>query len=328
MNVAVTGASGHIGNVVCRTLIEHGYKVKALYHSDKSALEDLDLELVQGSVLNKDDLMHLMEGCEIVINCAAIISIHGDPTGIVYKTNTEGPQNVLEIALNRSVKKIIHLSTVHSVTELPHSEPYDETRPYKGADSSVYDHSKAIGEQILINGTVDQPIEVVIVRPSCVIGPHDFKPSKMGSALLDFKNGKVPFLPCGGYDLVDVRDVSESIVKVITMGKDREVYLLSGKYYDFKGLAAEIQKVTNRKMPRIVLPYWFLRLILPMASLYFRITGMSPSLTRESIDAVKHGHPDMNKSKAVNGLGHQVRSLEITLHDFYNWQSEHLKQRK
>lgn len=326
MTVAVTGASGHIGNVVCRSLIERGYRVKALCHSDKRALEDLDIELVQGSVMNKEDLSRLFNGCEVVINCAAIISIHGDPTGIVYKTNTEGPRNVLEVALEQSVKRIIHLSTVHAVTELPHSQGYDETRPYKTDQASVYDHSKAMGEQILLSGSIEKPIELVIVRPSCVIGPHDYKPSKMGSALLDFKNGKVPFLPCGGYDLVDVRDVSESIVKAITLGKDREVYLLSGKYYDFKGLAAVIQKVTSRKMPRIVLPYWFLRLILPLASLYFKITGMSPSLTRESIDAVKHGHPQMNNSKAMNALGHSVRPLEVTLRDFYDWQSDQLKQ--
>jgi len=46
--VAVTGASGHIGNVVCRKLIELGYSVKAFYHSDAASLQDLPLTLVKG----------------------------------------------------------------------------------------------------------------------------------------------------------------------------------------------------------------------------------------------------------------------------------------
>jgi dihydroflavonol-4-reductase len=320
MKVAVTGASGHIGNVIVRTLLEKGYSVRALYNSDNRSLLDLEIEMVNGSILNRDDLNNLLVGVDVVVNCAAIISINGDPNGVVFKTNTEGPKLLLETALENKVKRIVHISTVHAVTELPHSEPYNELRPYKTAHASVYDHSKAIGEQILLEGSKEKDLEVIVVRPSCVIGPFDFKPSKMGSALLDFYNGKVPFLPCGGYDIIDVRDVASSVVKSISLGRDGEKYLLSGKYYDFKGLTSEIQKITGKKMPKTVLPYWFLRAILPVASLYFKISGMSPSLTREAIDAVKHGHPDMDNSKARNELGHSVRPLEETLRDFYKWQ--------
>lgn len=328
MKVAVTGASGHIGNVICRALLKEGFSVKALFNSDKRALEDLDLDLIKGSVLDFNTLCTLTEDCDVVINCAAVISINGDPTGNVFKTNTEGPELLLRAALQKGVKRIIHLSTVHAVTELPHSEPYDETRPYKTKNASVYDHSKARGEQILLEGSFGKGIEVVIVRPSCVIGPFDFKPSKMGAALLDFKNGKVPFLPCGGYDMVDVRDVADTIVRSIALAKDREIFLLSGKYYDFRSFAAEIGKVTGQKMPGTVLPCWFLRLILPFASLYFKVTGMSPSLTRESIDAIEHGHPAMNNAKAIDQLKHVVRPLETTLKDFFEWQSEQSKKGK
>ena len=327
MKVAVTGASGHIGNVICRTLLKEGFSVKAMHNSDFRALKDLDVELVKGSVLDYNTLCALTSDCDVVINCAAVISISGDPTGNVFKTNTEGPELLLRASLQQGVKRIIHLSTVHAVTELPYSDPYDETRPYKTKNASVYDHSKARGEQVLLEGSFGKGIEVVIVRPSCVIGPYDFKPSKMGAALLDFKNGKVPFLPCGGYDMVDVRDVADTIVRSIALGKDREIYLLSGKYYDFRSFAAVIGKVTGQKMPRIVMPCWALRMILPLASLYFKVTGMSPSLTSESIDAIEHGHPSMNNAKATIELKHVVRPLEQTLKDFFDWQSEQLKKK-
>lgn len=322
IQIAITGASGHIGNVVCRKLLENGYRVKALYHSDKSGLEGLNVELIQGSTLNKNDLSNLIDGCEIVINCAAIISINGDPKGDVFRTNTEGPKNVLEVAIEKGVKKLIHLSSVHAVTELPHSQTYDETRPYKTKADFVYDYSKAIGEQLLLNTKHTTELDVVIVRPSCVVGPFDFKPSKMGVALLDFYKQKIPFLPFGGYDLVDVRDVANAIITAITKGNNKEIYLLSGKYYSLKELSQEVRTVTGKKVPTTVLPYAFLKCIVPFATAYYKISRKTPTITNESIAALKNGHPAMDNSKAKRDLGFKCRPLVETLTDFYAWQKE------
>ncbi len=322
MKIAVTGASGHIGNVICKQLLEQGHEVNALYNSDHRALEGLSLTAVQGSVLNKADLATLIDGCEVVINCAAIISITGDPDGTVFKTNTEGPKNILEVSLEKGVRKIIHFSSVHAVTELPHSDPYDETRPYKSKGDIAYDYSKARGEQIILEAAKDQAIEVVVVRPSCVVGPHDFKPSKMGAALMDFYKEKIPFLPPGGYDIVDVRDVASSAIRAIEKGKDGEIYLLSGRYVDFPTLAKAIQTVAGKKVPRTSLPFWLLYAMVPLAALYFKLSGMSPSLTKESVLALKHGHPRMDHSKAARELDHSPRALEETLRDLFQWNIE------
>ncbi|MBL0339813.1 MAG: NAD-dependent epimerase/dehydratase family protein [Bacteroidetes bacterium] len=248
-SIAVTGASGHIGNVICRMLIVRGFHVKALYHSDKRSLEGLPLELFQGDILVKEDLIELVEGCDVVINCAAIISIHGDPTGIIFKTNTEGPSNVFEIAKTRGVKKFIHLSSVHAVEENPQTLPFDETRSYKTASADIYDYSKASGEQQVLNKQKSNAIEVVVLRPSSVIGRYDFKPSEMGKALLDFYHQKIPALPEGGFDFVDVRDVAQSVIEAIDKGRNGEIYLLSGKYYTLKELAHIVSKVTGKKIP-------------------------------------------------------------------------------
>jgi dihydroflavonol-4-reductase len=321
--IAVTGASGHIGNVICRSLLERGYQVRAFYHCDNRSLLGLNVEMIKGSVLNHDDLAELIKGCEVVINCAAIISISGDENGLVFKTNTEGPRNVLSVSLKYGVRKIIHVSSVHAVHDLPHSMPYDESRPYKTSDNYVYDYSKATGEQIILKESKDKPIEVVIVRPSSVVGPYDFKPSKMGKALMDFYHGKIPVVPGGGYDFVDVRDVSASVCNAITNGNNSEVYLLSGKYFSFAELLKMISEVTHRKMPRIVVPFWFLKATVPFVKLVSMLTKESPSITSESIAAIREGHPAMNNSKARKTLGHDPRPLKKTLHDFFEWMSLH-----
>ena len=316
--VAVTGASGHIGNVVCRKLIELGYAVKAFYHSDATSLKDLQLTLVKGDILDPTAVSNLLSGCDYVINCAALISINGDPSGLVFKTNTQGPENILSVAKEHGIKKIIHVSSVHAVHDLPHNTPYDETRPYKTKSDFAYDYSKAQGEQIMLSGAETDGVEVVVVRPSCVIGPFDFKPSKMGGALQGFYKKKFLFLPKGGYDLVDVRDLSASIVAALELGKNKEIYLLSGKYYSFKELGKEIGMVRAQKKTILILPNWILTLSLPFVWLAGKITRTAPSLTKEAIVAITEGHPEMNNEKARLILHHKTQPLQETLRDVFN----------
>lgn len=294
-----------------------------MYHSDKRGLQDVRVELVEGDILRLNDVIRLVQDCEVVIHCAGIISIHGDPDGRVFKTNTEGPRNVLEAAKSAGVKRIIHISSVHAVKEIPHHLPFDESRPHKTVADPVYDYSKATGEQILLKGCLDSPTEIIVLRPSSVVGPYDFKPSLLGAALLDFYFQKIPFLPQGGYDFVDVRDVAQAAVNAIHLGRSGEVYNLSGTYYTFKKFAKVIQKVTGKKVPQRVIPYKWLKAILPLVALYARWTKTLPAITRESIDAVYFGHPQMDHAKAKKELHFTCRALEESLHDFYSWQKEH-----
>lgn len=320
MLIGVTGASGHVGNVVCRQLIEKGHQVRALYYSDKTALENLNLELFKGNVLEPSDMEGFVKNCDVIINSAAIISIHGDPTGIVFKTNTEGPRNIINASIKAGVKKIIHLSSTHAVMENPLDQPFDETRPYKTAANFAYDYSKATGEQIMLEAFRNGKIEGCVVRPSSVVGLHDYKPSEIGKALIDFYNRKIPMLPPGGYNFIDVRDISRSIVNTIEQGRNGEIYLLSGKYYSLKEFAGVVTKVSGIKTPKTVMPFWLMRALLPFVKVYGKLTKAAPVFTIEAITALKLGHPNMDSSKAAKELDHYYRPLSETIADFYEWQ--------
>lgn len=322
MLVGVTGASGHLGNVICRVLIQRGFQVRVLFRKDKKSFEDLDAELFSGDVLDKDAVEKFVNGCDYIIHCAAIISIHGDPTGIVFKTNTEGPKNVAEACLKYNVKRMIHVSSTHAVMELPFETPFDETRPYKQRGSFAYDFSKSTGEQLMLDYFRNRNLDGCVVRPSSVVGPFDFRPSELGKALLDFYNRKIPMLPPGGYNFIDVRDISETIVNAIEKGRRGEVYLLSGQYYSMKNFAKIIHEATGKKVPKLVMSFWFLRMILPFVKLYGKMKKANPVFTIEAITALKLGHPNMSNEKAKKELGHVCRPLKETLADFYKWNIE------
>ncbi len=322
MVIGITGAGGHVGNVLCRQLIAQGHHVKGLYLKDKRALEGLSIELFCGSILDPPSLEEFAKGCEVIINSAAIISIHGDPTGIVFKTNTEGPKNVLEAAIKAGVKKIIHLSSTHAVLEKPRNQPYDETQPYKTSNHFAYDYSKATGEQVMLAAFKEGKIEGCVIRPSSVIGLFDYKPSEIGKALIDFYNKNIPVLPPGGYNFIDVRDISQSIIKSITLGRNAQVYLLSGEYFTLKEFANVITQVSGVKTPKLVMPFWFLKGILPFVKVYGNLKKAAPVFTIEAITALKLGHPNMVSEKAKQELGHTFRPLSQTIADFYEWQKE------
>src|SRR5690606_33606450 len=190
----------------------------------------------------------------------------------------------------KKVKRLIHVSSTHAVIELPFETPFDESRAYKQKGAFAYDFSKSTGEQIVLKAVKENLLDAVIIRPSSVIGLYDFKPSEIGKALLDFYNQKIPMLPPGGYNFIDVRDISKSIVTAIEKGKKGEIYLLSGVYYSLKDFAQIVKKVSGKKVPKIVMPFWFLKGLLPVVKVYGKVKKAAPIFTIEAITALKLGH--------------------------------------
>ena len=96
--VLVTGAAGHVGLNLVKGLLERGRKVRAMVNRNRNGLEDLDIEIVKGNILDRDSLDKALEGVEVVYHCAGKISIMGDPDGSVWATNVPGVKNIAEAA--------------------------------------------------------------------------------------------------------------------------------------------------------------------------------------------------------------------------------------
>jgi len=90
MQIGVIGASGLIGNNLCRALLEKGMKVKALIHINSNSLERLDIEKVRGDILDVAGLQQFLQGVDVVFHAAGKISIDGDKDGSVRAVNVTG----------------------------------------------------------------------------------------------------------------------------------------------------------------------------------------------------------------------------------------------
>lgn len=98
MKISITGASGHIGNNLCRELIKRGHRVKVLVHTFDKSLTGLDVEKADGNILDKKALNMVIEGADYVFHMAAIISIGVNSKEKIFQTNIEGTGMLLRLA--------------------------------------------------------------------------------------------------------------------------------------------------------------------------------------------------------------------------------------
>jgi dihydroflavonol-4-reductase len=320
MRIAVTGATGHVGANLCRLLIARGYQVKVLIHNDDKGVTGLPLEMVKGNVLNEQDLISLCHGCDVVIHLAASVTIHKhDPSA--KKLNMESCKNLLHAARISGVRKIIHFSSIHAFRQEPLDCALNESGNLAIASSYSYDYSKAWSQKMMLEASSDK-MEVVVLNPTAIVGPNDYKPSLMGNAIIRFYKGQNPGLIPGGYNWVDVRDVCHAAVSAIKKGEGGECYLLPGNWYSLKELAEEITKQGGHQPPRLLLPVWLALAGAPFLNLHARFTHKTPLYSSVSVQTLKNSHKNISGEKARSVLGFNPRPFAETIADTILWFKE------
>ena len=318
MTVLVTGAGGHIGGNLVRALLAGGRRVRALVRNDTRPLEGLDVERVTGDVLRPETLAPALEGVDVVYHLAGIITIEGDPDGRVWQTNVEGVKNVAASCLAAKVRRLVHFSSIHAFRQPPLLERLDETRPLvEGETEMAYDRTKAAGHREVL-AAVQRGLDAVIVHPTAVLGPIDFKPSAMGQVLLDLYHRRLPALVDGGFDWVDVRDVVAGALAAEKQGRTGQNYLLSGAWRSVKELADLAEEVTGVRSPRFTSPMWLARVGAPFLGGWARVTGRRPLYTADSLRALRSNRR-ISSDKARGELGYSSRPLRDTIADAFEW---------
>jgi dihydroflavonol-4-reductase len=320
--VVVTGATGHVGSNLVRELLARNEKVRVLVRQDDpESLRGLDVERVKGDVRDLDSLKRAFAGADVVFHLAAQISIIGEMGGLVKATNVDGARNAGQAALECGVRRFIHMCSVHAFAQEPLDQPLDETRTrvVRGG-APAYDCSKAEGEAE-IRTLVAKGLDAVIVHPAAVIGPYDFRPSRMGQVFLDLYRRKLPSLLDGGFDWVDVRDVVAGTLAARERGRTNESYLLSGKWRSIGELSSVAESITGVKPPRFTSPMWLARVGAPIMESWAKLTRAEPLYTAESLNALR-ANRNYVRDKAERELGHAPRALETTVRDIYRWFSE------
>jgi dihydroflavonol-4-reductase len=318
MLTAVTGAAGHVGENLVRELVSRGRQVRAIIHRTPLQVQN---PLVDNTVSDVSDLASLKQafsGVEVVYHLAACIPIGQSPRQQVAAVNVEGTSNVVIACREMGVRRLIHFSSIHAFSHLPVDQPVTEERRLVRADEGfLYDRTKAEAERIVLEG-VKLGLESVIINPTAIIGPNDFRPSAMGFVIGQIAKGRMRLLVSGGYNWVDVRDVVDGAILAESLGRSGERYILSGHWCSVAQLAKLIQQATGLKRKRIVIPAAMAITAFGGYSWIMKLLGLPTVYTPESVLALQR-HQVVRCDKAAKELGYAARPLEETLQDTVQW---------
>lgn len=165
MKVAIIGGSGFVGTRLIDTLKQnHGFEILNI---DKQQSKSFSSITHIADVLEKDSLVALLKGVDVVVLLAAEHRDDVTPASLYYDVNVQGMKNTLEAMEQNGVKRIVFTSTV-AVYGLNKINP-DELTP---ADPfNAYGKSKWQAEQVLQHWHQAHPgWNINIIRPTVIFG--------------------------------------------------------------------------------------------------------------------------------------------------------------
>ncbi len=318
--IAITGSTGHLGSVLIPMLVEQGKLLNCLYRKrkllvDSDQVNDSDrVNWVQGDLKEAEKLDSLFKGAEILIHCASVISIGDGNHEDVYEININATKKIIAHCVEKKIRLVYISSSTATIPDNP-SGILDENAPWVTSEEFYYGWTKARAEELIMSAVSKDGLDAIILRPTALVGPPDNQPSRFGRTILDLYSGKLPMISSGGYDLLDIRDFSQTVINSLDKAGQGEIYVTGGKFYTLKELA---QIVNPSRVPSVI-SIDLLLVLLPLIRIYQKFVPLRWPINRESLITIKHGPRQVDSTKAREQLGHQCRPLEESVRDLIVW---------
>ena len=179
--ICVTGGAGFIGSQLVSQLVT-GNKVVVFDNLHRNALQFAHLEghpnltFVKGDVLDFDAVRRAVDGCQIVIHCAAIAGVYTVDRSAVrtMEVNILGTNQAVKASLAVGVERFVEFSTSEVYGAFIHKGKEDDFTPIGpiGESRWVYAASKLASEHLSYAHYREDGLPLTIVRPFNVYGPR------------------------------------------------------------------------------------------------------------------------------------------------------------
>jgi nucleoside-diphosphate-sugar epimerase len=193
MRIAVTGATGFIGQALLPRLLAEGHQVVALVRDPKRAKLPREVTVIQGDLAEVQALAALCQGVDVVLHVAGAIA--GLTRADYFRANVDGTLNVAKAAVAGNVKRFVYVSSLAA------REPL----------LAHYGASKHAAELTLKD--VASGMQLTILRPAAVYGPGDKATLPLLKALMS-RNAFIPGSNAARFAMVHVSDVARSLLQV------------------------------------------------------------------------------------------------------------------
>jgi dihydroflavonol-4-reductase len=325
VKIFLTGTSGLLGNNTALELLKRGHQVKGLFrHESEAALLERHehFELFFGDITDRDRMIEGVKGCDAVIHTAADTSQWPDRSPAFVATNVEGTRNLVEAAKLAGVRRGVFVSTANSLGFGSRENPGDENTPPNFEQYGIgYMETKYEAQQIVLREARENDCPFLVVNPTFMIGPRDFKPSS-GQMVIAVAKGKVPGYPCGGKNLVYVGDVAAAIANALELGRAGECYLLGHANLSYREIFTKIAEVVGTKPPGLAIPKWATLAFGMVGTISGKLFGITPKVSYKMARVSCDGHY-FTARKAVEELNMPQTPIETAIEECYEWFKAH-----
>ena len=316
----VTGGTGHVGTVLINELLAKNVSIRALVRPGRREGIPAGVDVYEGDITNLDSMRDFFQtsGFDSVtlIHCAALITITSRLNTQVWNVNVHGTENVMQLALNAAVDRVVYVSSVHAIPEKTLGQIISEVSSFSPElVHGQYAKSKAAAAQVALD-YAKKGLNLSIVHPSGIIGPGDTNiRNHMIRTIHAMAEGRIPIGLKGGYDFVDSRDVVSGILSCEEKGRCGECYILTGHYITVLQLLNVVRKIHGKKERKIEIPYGLVKAIAPISEGAARLIGRkAPLFTPYSVYTL-HTNGDFSHEKATRELDYQPRDIVDSIRD-------------
>jgi nucleoside-diphosphate-sugar epimerase len=283
--VLVTGGTGFLGAYIIKELVDTGHAVRAIRRSNAYPLfipkEIIDrVEWIPGDILDTIALEEAMEGAETVIHAAAKISFAGNERRQMFKTNIEGTANVVNIALEKKIKKLVYISSVSALGRSANGKSINEGKQWEETRLNTNYAISKYHAEMEVWRAIGEGLNAVIVNPSTIIGYGDWNTSSCAI----FKNtyNQFPWYTNGVNGFVDVQDVARVVVLLLESSVSAERFVINGDNWSFRQLFNSIADGFSKKHPTKEATPFLGSIAWRLEKLKTLFTGKHALLTRET----------------------------------------------
>lgn len=326
----VTGASGFVGGRLVHALIERGEHVKALVRAGSNlkyltGLPSDRFRLAVGDILVEHTVFRALASCDRMYHVASNFKMWDPEPDKILQPAVEGTRATLEAARRRGLEKIVVTSSVAALGVSLDPESMDEEHEFNLADPETYILSKYEAERVAME-YADEGLPVVVVNPSGIMGPGDWKPTPSGAGIVRYlKTPPTMKLPVteGGINIVDVDDVVDGHIAAMDKGAVGERYILGGENVTYAQMFDTLSDLTGLAPPGRVISPGLLELVGRAAELKSRLFGGDPLITYRLARDYGSAYTWVTSEKAESVLGYTHRPARETLARSVRWYLEH-----
>lgn len=275
--IAITGASGLLGQHLVERLVGEGHPVAAVVRKDTTRFPQ-GVEVREADVLDPLGLAQAVSGAATVVHAAGLVSFNPRRRDEIFAVNVEGTRNLVNACLKEGVPALVHISSVAALGRKP-GLPVKEEDPWVGLYVNDYARSKYLAELEAFRGG-EEGLTVSAVNPSVILSGNPLHRSS--GSLFDYAWREKPFYTSGTLNYVDIRDVADAVVKLVIAPQPGERFTLNGGSLLFAEFFKQVAAQWNKRPPFLKIPSALVTAFGLVEEMRGFVTGREPMVTRHS----------------------------------------------